>query len=215
MYEIYLHAGIFKVMDGLTRTLFTMAVSLGSFGLGKHLGKRIAPRIHPSSHLGSVAKWIITIISIALYVLTIPFFVRLNHSWRPLATAALVFSFPGTLTRYILSTQLNPRLRAFPLGTLIANEFATALLAACHIIQRAPSPPSPVACSILQGFIDGFCGCLSTVSTFVVELRTLQGRKAWIYFALSFVLGQMILLVMLGPSWWTGRIIEARLCSFG
>jgi fluoride exporter len=205
----------FQVMDGLTRTLFTMAASLASFGLGKHLGKRTASRIHPSSPLGPAAKWVITIISIALYVLTIPFFVRLNHSWRPLATAALVFSFPGTLMRYILSTKLNPRLRTFPLGTLVANEVATALLAACHIIQRAPSPPSPVACSILQGFIDGFCGCLSTVSTFVVELRTLQRKKAWIYFTLSFVLGQILLLVMLGPAWWTGRIKENRLCSFG
>lgn len=202
-------------MDGLTRTLFTMAVSFTSFELGTYLGKQSAFHIHSISPLGRICKWVITLISIALYVLTIPFFVRLNHAWRPLATAALVFSFPGTLTRYILSTQLNPRLQAFPLGTLLANEFATALIAACHIIQRAPSPPSPVSCSILQGIIDGFCGCLSTISTFVVELCTLHRRKAWIYFALSYGLGQLILLLMLGPAWWTGRIKENKLCTFG
>jgi fluoride exporter len=204
-----------QVMDGLTRTLFTLAGSLASFALGKYLGKRTAARVPLLPQLGFTVRWSITIISMALYALTIPFFVRLNHSWRPLATAALVLSFPGTLMRYVLSTQLNTRLQIFPLGTLIANEFATAILAACHIIQRAPSSPSPVACSILQGIIDGFCGCLSTVSTFIVELRTLRGKKAWIYFLVSFILGQIILLVMLGPAWWTGRIRESNICTFG
>ncbi|KAF8517780.1 CrcB-like protein-domain-containing protein [Gautieria morchelliformis] len=202
-------------MDGLTRSLFTLAASLASFALGKQLGKRTASRLPALPHLPSALKWLITILSIALYALTIPFFVRLNHSWRPLATAALLLSFPGTLTRYVLSTQLNTRLHIFPLGTLIANEFATAVLAACHIIQRAPSPPPPVACSILQGIIDGFCGCLSTVSTFVVELRTLRGKKAWIYFLVSFILAQIILLLILGPAWWTGRIRESDICTFG
>ena len=202
-------------MDGLTRTWFTLAVSLASFALGRHLGKNSAFRVPVFSPLGPAARWVITTISIALYALTIVFFVRLNHSWRPLATAALIFSFPGTLMRYVLSTQLNTRLQLFPLGTLISNEVATAILAACHIIQRASSPPPPVACSILQGFIDGFCGCLSTVSTFVVELQTLRGKKPWIYFFISFLLGQIILLVMLGPAWWTGRIKEGNVCTMG
>ena len=204
-----------QVMDGLTRTLFTLAAGFTSFALGKHLGSSIVSRIPVFAPLGLAARWSITIISVALYTLSIPLFVHLNHSWRPLATAALVLSFPGTLTRYGLSTQLNTRLRLFPLGTLISNEFATALLAMCHIIQRAPSPPPPVACSILQGFIDGYCGCLSTVSTFVVELRTLRGKKSWIYLVISFVLGQIILLVMLGPAWWTGQIKEGNICAFG
>ena len=204
----------FQVMDGLTRTLFTLAAAFASFALGKHLGKHAALRIPSFAPINPAATWGITVASIALYALTIPFFVRLDHSWRPLATAALIFSFPGTLMRYILSTQLNTRLHLFPLGTLISNEFATAILAACHAIQRAPSSPPPVACSILQGFIDGFCGCLSTVSTLVVELRTLRSTKSWIYFIISFVLGQSTLLVVLGPAWWSGQIKENNICTF-
>jgi len=202
-------------MDGLTRALFTLAASLASLGLGIHLGTLLVPRTPILSSPGPFARWTITIASAALYILTIPLFVRLNHAWRPLATAALVFSFPGTLTRYVVSTQLNAVVKSLPVGTLIANLVATALLAACHIIQRAPSLPSPVSCSILQGFIDGYCGCMSTISTFAAEVRTLKGRRAWVYVAISFGCGQIIILVMLGSAWWTGRIVENRVCSFG
>jgi fluoride ion exporter CrcB/FEX len=81
-------------------------------------------------------------------------------------TAALIFSFPGTLTRYLLSTALNPRLKALPLGTLVANISGTALLAAFRVLQSTPSLPSRNRCDILQGLVDGYCGCLTTVSTF-------------------------------------------------
>ncbi|KAF8591604.1 hypothetical protein K439DRAFT_1326892 [Ramaria rubella] len=206
---------IYDIVDGLTRTVFTLAASLASFGLGVHLGTPVASRMPVLPSPSPFVRWIITIVSITVYVLTIPFFVHLNHTWRPLVTAAIMFSFPGTLIRYILSTRLNHTLKAFPVGTLIANETATAILAACHIIQRAHSPPAPVSCSILQGYIDGFCGCLSTISSFTAEIRTLGSKKAWIYLIVSFGAGQMILLVMLGPAWWTGRIKENTMCTFG
>ncbi|KAF8529179.1 CrcB-like protein-domain-containing protein [Hysterangium stoloniferum] len=204
---------IYNVMDGLTRLLFTLALSLASLNLGVHLGKQLISRFPVLSPPAPSVRWAMTSISIALYALTIPFFVRLNHSWRPLATAAIMFSFTGTLSRYILSTQLNSRSKTFPLGTLLANEMATMILAMCHIIQRDPSPPSPVTCSILQGFIDGYCGCMSTVSTFASEVRAIRGTKAWQYVAVSLSLGQAILLVMLGPAWWTGRINDHNVCS--
>ncbi|KIJ56885.1 hypothetical protein M422DRAFT_149885 [Sphaerobolus stellatus SS14] len=203
---------IYDVMDGLTRLLFTLAISLSSFDLGVHVGKRcirFVPRLPP---VKGTSRWLLTCASICLYFLTIPFFVRLNHSWRPLATSAIIFSFPGTFTRYFLSITLNPRFKIFPVGTLVANEVATTILVACHIIQRAPTSPGPVSCSILQGFIDGYCGCLSTVSTFVSEIRLLKGRKVWVYVATSLILGQAICLVMLGPAWWSGRIHEDNLC---
>lgn len=201
-------------MDGLTRLLFTLAVSLSSFDLGLHLGKHLSPRLPVLPSPSTPLRWIITCVSIAVYVLTIPFFVRLNHAWRPLATAAIMFSFPGTLTRYILSTQLNPRINVFPIGTFLANQFATVILGICHILQRTPSFPNAVSCSILQGIIDGFCGCLSTVSSFVSEVRLLRSRNSWIYIAASVLCGQFLLSVSLGPAWWSGRIHENVLCSF-
>lgn len=199
-----------QIMDGLTRLLFTMAVSMSSFSLGVHLGKRVLTFLPEPRPATPIARWLFTSLSIVIYVLTIPFFVRLDPSWRSIATAAILFSFPGTLSRYILSTQLNPRIKSFPVGTLIANEVATAILVACHIIQRAPNAPSPVACSILQGFIDGYCGCLSTVSSFIAEVRLLKGRKAWLYVVTSIGIGQMLCLVLLGPVWWSGRIQEGN-----
>lgn len=201
-------------MDGLTRLLFTLAVSLSSLDLGLHLGKHLSPKMPVLPHPSTFLRWTITSTSIVVYVLTIPFFVRLNTAWRPLATSAIMFSFPGTLTRYVLSTQINPRISIFPLGTFIANQSATVILGICHILQRTQSFPNPVSCSILQGLIDGFCGCLSTVSSFASEVRLLKGRNAWTYVAASVLCGQFLLSVSLGPAWWSGRIHENILCSF-
>ncbi|KAF8341444.1 uncharacterized protein EI90DRAFT_3143730 [Cantharellus anzutake] len=70
---------------------------------------------------------IISTLSIASYILTTPLYFILSRTFRPQATSALLFAFPGTLTRYILS-----------------------------------------------GLGDGYCGCLSTVSTFAIEVRALK-----------------------------------------
>lgn len=148
------------------------------------------------------------------YAATFFTFFFLPKQYRHQATAALVFSFPGTLTRYLLSLFLNQRLKVFPLGTLSANLLGTALLAAFFVIQSTPSPPSQDACDVLQGLMDGYCGCLTTVSTFAAELWDLKFRKACRYAIVSWVLGQAVMVLIIGSSLWTGKIEKQVTCRF-
>ena len=137
----------------------------------------------------------------------------MSVEFRHKATAAMLFSYPGTLTRYVLAMKLTPLLQLFPLGTFIANTGGTALIGMFHILQRTPKLPSQNACAILQGLMDGYCGCLTTVSTFAVEVGALTTRRAWLYVFISFVTSQLLLLVILGPSWLSG-IDDSRVCTF-
>jgi len=128
-------------MDGLTKTLLTLMVSLSSLSFGVHTASHILPytpaltKIVPPSRL---TQHIVTTLSIIAYALTIVFYFRLSHRFRHEATAALLFAFPGALTRHTFSINLNPIYPPLPLGTLSANAFGTALLAIFHVLQRLP-----------------------------------------------------------------------------
>jgi fluoride ion exporter CrcB/FEX len=91
----------------------------------------------------------------------------------------------------------------------------TALLGTFHVLQSTSTPVSKNACNILQGLSDGYCGCLTTVSTFAAEVGALPQRKAWFYAVISWSVGQLLLLVILGPSFWGGHVREQPTCSFG
>ncbi|CAE6538475.1 unnamed protein product [Rhizoctonia solani] len=198
------------VMDGLTKTVVTILVSLGALSFGLHISAHVhfkPPLIRPSSTGGKV----VGLLSLLAYLATIPLYFKLSPRFRIRATSALLFSFPGTLTRHILGTYLNALRANLPVGTLGANFLGTGLLAAFHVIQR--TPVSPTACAILQGLIDGYCGCLTTISTFAAEIRGLKGWNAWRYFGLSYIIGQLLMVAIVGGSWWSGRVKEHAMCS--
>lgn len=141
---------------------------------------------------------------------------RLSPRFRHEATAALLFSFPGTLSRYLLSVFLNPRLRLFPLGTFTANMVGTALLATFQVLRsiQYPGPLGANACDVLQGLADGYCGCLTTVSTFAAEVDALPPRPAWLYAVLSWLVSQILIAVVLGPSLGVGHVSRQITCHF-
>ncbi|KAJ1308790.1 hypothetical protein OPQ81_004480 [Rhizoctonia solani] len=198
------------VMDGLTKTAVTLLVSLGSLSFGLHISTHVPfkpPPLGPNSVVGRV----VGLLSLLAYLATIPLYFKLSPRFRIGATSALLFSFPGTLTRHILGTYLNALRANLPIGTLSANSLGTGLLAAFHVIQR--TPVSPTACAILQGLIDGYCGCLTTISTFASEIRGLKGWNAWRYFGLSYIIGQVLMVAVVGGSWWSGRVKEHPMCS--
>ncbi|KAF9009009.1 CrcB-like protein-domain-containing protein [Cyathus striatus] len=196
------HAAEF--MDGLAKTAFTLTLSLGSLAFGRKVAAMLIPVIPPLKLPSKVLRYGLSVLSVLTYAAVFPAYFRLPAAYRHQATAAILFAYPGALTRYILSICLNKRLKAFPLGTFIANSLGTALLGAFHVLQSTPSPPSPNACSILQGLIDGYCGCLTTISTFAMEVWELRTWKSGRYALFSWMMGQGLLLVILGPSFWAG-----------
>lgn len=201
------------MIDGLTKTVITLALSTSGVAFGTHISSKIFPpkRSRPKL-LGRPWRYSLTVISVLLYAATLPAYFLMPARYRHQATAALLFSYPGTLTRYLLSTYLNPRTKALPLGTLAANTLGTALLGAFHVLQGKQDWVSPEACSLLQGLADGYCGCLTTVSTFAAEIMALSEKKRWRYLIISWVVGQLVLLVVLGSSYWAGNVSKQMAC---
>lgn len=189
-------------------------VSLASVSFGAHLAESASLHFSALPPPGRALRYSLTALSVLIYVATIPAYFGLSSEYRHQATAALLFSFPGTMTRYLLSIYLNPLINTLPLGTFTANIIGTALLGTFHVLQSTPTPPSQKACAILQGLGDGYCGCLTTVSTFAAEVGALKERKAWFYAVVSWGTGQLVLLVILGPSFWVGRVSEQPTCRF-
>jgi CrcB protein len=203
-----------QTIDGIAKTVFTLSISLVSLSFGAQIASKITPYLPALPSPSCVARYTLTVLSVLMYASTIVTYIFLPPKFRHEATAALMFSYPGTLTRYLLSLSLNPRIRTIPLGTFTANILGTGLLGGFWILGRSPSPVSITACALLQGLGDGYCGCLTTVSTFAAEVATLKLWKAWVYVAVSWITAQLLLLTIIGPAFFGGHVEHQVTCTF-
>ncbi|KAF3043011.1 hypothetical protein E8E12_010096 [Didymella heteroderae] len=130
-----------------------------------------------------------------------------HDAWRGQALFAAVFAPLGCLARYYASLLLNPVNPAFPLGTFVVNIFGSAVLGMSYDLQRVSiagvAGASVVGCQVLQGIADGFCGALTTVSTWMLELDSLRRAHAYVYAASSVVVGVSVLTVVMGSVRWS------------
>ncbi|KAF8076462.1 CrcB-like protein-domain-containing protein [Lyophyllum atratum] len=208
------HGGFRNFIDGVGKSVFTLSISIASVSFGLQLAAAILPYSPTISPPNKMVQSGITVLSILTYATVFPAYFLMAVNFRHQATAALLFAFPGALTRYILAVQLNTLLKAIPLGTFVANSIGTALLGGFNVLQSKTHPVSSNACSLLQGLSDGYCGCLTTVSTFAVEVHGLGMKRGSRYALLSWCVGQLLLLVILGTSLWTGHAKEQMTCRF-
>ncbi|OAP61301.1 hypothetical protein AYL99_03502 [Fonsecaea erecta] len=125
-----------------------------------------------------------------------------HDAWRGEVIFALVFAPAGCLFRFYLSKHLNQRVPAFPVGTFLANVSGTAALGVCFIVQRF-GHRGVLSCQVLNGVMDGFSGCATTVSTWVGELETLRRRHAYVYGGASLAVSLAILVVIMGSLLWS------------
>lgn len=114
----------------------------------------------------------------------------------------------GCLLRFYLSLYLNTALPSFLLGTFASNIFGMLVLGLAYNLQHVDfiGGNVRVSCQVLQGIMDGFCGCLTTVSTWVAELNSLglsRKRQAYVYGASSVGTGLAVLVVVMGSLLWT------------
>ncbi|KAF2851374.1 chromosome condensation protein-like protein [Plenodomus tracheiphilus IPT5] len=132
-----------------------------------------------------------------------------HNAWRGQAIFACVFAPLGCLIRYYLSIWLNPMNPSFPLGTFTVNVFGTAVLGMAYDLQHVSLSTtglvggSLIGCQVLQGIQDGFCGALTTVSTWISEIDALKRRRAYVYGVGSVVASLGLLVIIMGSVRWT------------
>jgi fluoride exporter len=142
-----------------------------------------------------------------------------QETWRGRVLFSLVFAPLGCILRFYASIRLNGIISSFPLGTFIVNISGTAILGICWDLQHAPLSVAggsigggQLGCQVLQGVQDGFCGCLTTISTWVLEIMGLRRKHAYLYGGISMSVGLAFLVVIMGSLVWS-RGISATSCA--
>lgn len=136
-----------------------------------------------------------------------------HNNWRGEVVFAIIFAPLGCVLRFYLSLKLNSRIAKFPLGTFAANVFGTVILGMCYDLQHAGAGVAGiVGCQVLQGVEDGFCGCLTTVSTWVAELKGLKTYHAYSYGFTSVAVSLSCLIIVIGSLYWTLGL-QAPVCT--
>lgn len=115
--------------------------------------------------------------------------------WKPILAISIGSSL-GALMRWWLGLFLNAHFPAIPPGTLAANLIGGYIIG----VAVAGFATSALAPEWRLFVITGFCGGLTTFSTFSAEIVTLlqQGRLAWAAGAASAHLAGSILMTFAG-----------------
>lgn len=220
--------GGYSFMALVAVVISTIALSLGGLIIGAHVALflgRFTPRL--SSRLSALildplmlllgwGSWLGAVF-LAIWP---PDRFGGNEQWRGTVLFALVFAPLGCLLRFYASLKLNPLVPSFPLGTFAVNMFGTAIEGMCYDIQHVGVGVmgmvggGRVGCQVLQGVQDGFCGCLTTVSTWVGEINGLKRRNGYVYAFGSVVGGLCLMVVIMGSVRWTVGF-ESPVCDTG
>lgn len=208
----------YGVMEAFAVAIAHVSISASGFHLGRHIMESVDARVPPLSlkahHTLSFAS---CIIGIAAYIVIIVLICTQNHgSWR-LWLFLVLFAPWGAFLRYYLLKFLNSKVKNFPMGTFAANSLGCLLLAVFTLIARGRSlsnrsitiVTNVVGCHVLMGLDDGFCGALTTVSTFVAELFGLSTIHSYIYGAGSVIVGFCIMVLVVGLYNWSVGLLPS------
>lgn len=204
----------YSVMALLSVIIATVAICLSGLVFGMHLAMTVES-IMFSVPFYFGRKWVdpfVVFTAFGLWVGSI--FLALfppNKSWRSQAVFSVVFAPLGCLLRFYLAKHLNGKIASFPVGTYMANILGTIILGMSWDLQHVPMG-GVIGCQVLQGIQDGFCGCLTTVSTWVVELTVLRKLHAYRYGLISIVTALALLIIIMGSLQWTAGF-SSLLCE--
>lgn len=205
--------GGYSFLALLAVVIGTVTLSLSGVHVGAHLAEALEPItpslryplsrkvLDPLAVLLGWGSWIGAVILSALPP------DRYSHPgaselWRGTAAFALVFAPLGCLLRFYASARLNGRFAVFPLGTFLVNVGGTAILGLGWDLAHVPEG-GVIGCQVLQGIEDGFCGCLTTVSTWALELVVLGRRKAYVYGSASVLFSLVLMIAIMGGLRWS------------
>ena len=198
-------SGGFSFMAMVSVILTTVCLSVSALFIGAHLAIAVEP-MTPSLPYQFMRKFLDRLavpVSIGGWITVIILAVVPPHArWRGDALLALAFAPIGCLARFYAAIYLNGRIISFPLGTFVANIAGTAVLGVCWDVAHLPVG-GVLGCQVLKGVQDGFCGCLTTVSTWVAELAALRRGHAYVYGIASVGVALAILIPVMGGLRWS------------
>jgi CrcB protein len=192
---------IYPVSNYFVVIIAAFASSFVGFVLGRHFSIFIAPPSIKSTErmqfLNDYMRiWLfplLTLLSIPLLVLLA---VLLPYGHYTYFIYSVIFAPIGSLTRYLLSIIFNTNPN-FPLGTLIANILGSYIYFGMVAISIYVTTLSPLGAQIIISIIQGYCGCLTTVSTFILELDTIKKRKyIYAYFIITLLPVQIVYIIL-------------------
>ena len=205
-------SGGYSFEAALQIVILTLALAVGGLITGAQFAIFLDP-FTPRIHGSFVAKYIDKLAVVLAFgcwlgavLLTIwpPDRFAPVETWRGDALFAITFAPLGCLLRFYVSMHLNGLIAAFPLGTFFVNMLGTAVEGMCFDLQHAGLGSagaiggSLLGCQVLQGVMDGFCGALTTVSTFVAEVNGLKRKHGWWYAGGSVLGGLCLMVVIMG-----------------
>lgn len=120
--------------------------------------------------------------------------------WKPILAISLGSAL-GALLRWGLGTRFNALFPAIPPGTLAANLIGGYVIGvAIGYFAQAPD----ISPEWRLFIITGFCGGLTTFSTFSAEVVTLlqQGRLSWAMGAIAVHVSGSLLMTLAGLASW-------------
>ncbi|KAI8341295.1 CrcB-like protein-domain-containing protein [Chlamydoabsidia padenii] len=164
----------------------------------------LVPHVIPGTDFNVVDRLIIAFGLLSWIGVILAAVFTIDDQQRELALTC-VFAPVGALLRWYLSFFNGKLRRDIFVGTLSANLFGTLVLGVIYLL-RFHGHLSLISCIVLSALADGFCGCLTTISTFVVELSNLPLNESYLYGLLSIVLGQCLMFVMVGCYIWTHTV---------
>jgi len=208
--------GGYSLIALLAVLITTVSLSLSALFLGAHLAFALDP-LTPSLPSVFVRKYLDRFalpLALATWLASVLLSIfPPNPSWRGAATFSLAFAPIGCLARFYASLYLNGRFTGFPLGTFAINIAGTTILGMAWDLAHVPLG-GVVGCQVLQGIQDGFCGSLTTVSTWVAELAALNRRQAYTYGVTSVGVAFGLLVAITGGLRWTARgVFGELLCN--
>ncbi|CAG8550415.1 9985_t:CDS:2, partial [Racocetra persica] len=207
-------SGIDSVLAGLAVIGITIGMSIVGLKFGEHLAdafmvNQITPKgivhkviIRPSNIKEFTRlDWVCVVSGCVSSGLIIALAVSIQVQRRVLYAA--VFAPIGTLIRWQLS-RFNSWKSLFPIGTFTANISGSAILGVLFFLRNG-IVYSGISCEVLIGLSDGFCGCLTTISTFTAEIMSLPRRHAYKYALTSIVTGQVVMVFLVGIRAWVNN----------
>lgn len=201
-----------RFIGWITIIVLGLSGSVAALRFGEHLGsispwsdQRSGERVYPTPQ--RLFRIIETLIFVILWLLTtvtvvaIPLFIYQRYDFM----FSFILASLGTYTRWHLAPW-NNALHHFKLGTFIANISGTFILGIASVLEdHYDKNMGRIVEGLIFGVMTGFCGCLSTVSTFIVELTSLSRAHSYVYGLVSLAIAQLGLLVIRGTYWWTAN----------